>query len=108
MPVEPLIQQNQIVPNNSPLFTPAVVGTTAAQVIGSNAQRRGITFANPSSTVILYLAPVGNAIVAGQGVPLLPGAVFAIAASGNLQTNCGWQAVAASGGSNNLTILEFV
>lgn len=104
----PLIQQNILLTNPSPIGTYPVVGTSAAQVIGANPVRRGIIFANPSNSVILYLAPVGTVIAAGVGVPLLPGAVFQIMADENVQVNCAWQAVAASGASNNLTILEFV
>ena len=103
----PQIQQNQIIPNPSPLFT-SVALTTAntPSVIGINATRRGITFANPSATQTIYLAPAGTAIAVGQGIPLFPGAVFPITAQGNLQVNCAWQAIAS--GACNLSILEFV
>jgi hypothetical protein len=104
---EPQIQQNQIIPIASPLFM-SVALTTAnnPSVIGSNAQRRGIIFGNPSATQTIYLAPIGSAIAANQGIPLFPGATLPIMAQGNFQINCGWQAIAS--GNCNLTILEFV
>lgn len=104
---EPLIQQNQIIPIASPVFT-SVALTTAnnPSVIGTNAQRRGITFGNPSATQTIYLAPAGSAIAVNQGLPLFPGATLPIMAQGNYQINCGWQAIAS--GNCNLTILEFV
>lgn len=104
---EPQIQQNQIIPIPSPVFT-SVALTTAnnPNVIGTNANRRGITFGNPSATQTIYLAPAGSAITTNQGLPLFPGATLPIMAQGNFQINCGWQAIAS--GNCNLTILEFV
>lgn len=104
---EPLIQQNQIVPNASPSATLTTVGTAPVQVIGSNPARRGISFSNPSATATIYLAPAGAVLSAGLGVPLLPGAEKTWVASGNFQINCGWEAIASAPGSP-LTILEFV
>jgi hypothetical protein len=104
---EPQIQQNQIIPIPSPVFTSVALTTAnSPSVLGTNAQRRGITFANPSATQTIYIAPAGTAIAVGQGIPLFPGASFPIMAQGNFQINCGWQAIAS--GSCNLTILEFV
>lgn len=104
---EPLIQQNQIIPIASPLFSSvALTGALTPNVIGSNPQRRGIIFGNPSATQTIYLAPAGSAITANQGIPLFPGATLPIMAQGNFQINCGWQAIAS--GNCNLTILEFV
>ncbi len=103
----PQIQQNQIIPNESPLFTSVALTTAnSPNVIGKNSTRRGIIFGNPSATQTIYLAPAGSAIAANQGIPLFPGATLPIMAQGNLQTNCGWQAIAS--GNCNLTILEFV
>ena len=103
----PQIRQNQIIPNVSPNCTLATVGTAAAQIIGSNIVRRGITFANPSATATVWIAPAGVALLANTGIPLFPGATFAIQASGDYQANCAWQAIASAPGSP-LTILEFV
>ena|ERR1700723_4221656 len=104
---EPLIQQNQIIPIASPVFTSVPLTTAnSPNVIGTNAQRRGITFANPSATQTIYLAPAGSAIIVGQGVPLFPGASLPMMSQGNFQINCAWQAIAT--GNCNLTILEFV
>ena len=103
----PLIQQNQIIPNASPLFTSVALTTgNTPSVIGVNPMRRGITFANPSADKTIYLAPAGSAIAQGQGLPLFPGASISLMAAGNYQLNCAWQAIAS--GSCNLTILEFV
>ena len=103
----PQIQQNQIIPNASPLFTSVALTTAnSPSVIGTNPNRRGITFANPSPTQTIYLAPAGGAIAQGQGLPLFPGASISLMAQGNYQINCAWQAIAS--GSCNLTILEFV
>lgn len=105
---EPLIQVNQIVPNPSPLWTDANVSNAgAAQVIGANIQRRGLMFANPGSQ-ILYVAPVGAALAIGHGVPIFPGAEPLWIARENFQINVAWQAIAAAGTTNVLTILEFV
>src|ERR1700731_3969627 len=105
--VAPQIQQNQIIPIPSPVFT-SVALTTAntPNVIGVNVNRRGIIFGNPGAPATIYLAPAGSAIAANQGLPLFPGATLPIWAEGNRQINCGWQAIAS--GNCNLTILEFV
>jgi uncharacterized protein (DUF2345 family) len=103
----PMIEQNQIIPNASPLFTSVALTTAnSPSVIGSNTRRRGIIFGNPHASAIIYLAPAGAAIAAAQGIPLFPGATLTIMAQGNFQINCAWQAIASA--NCNLTILEFV
>jgi hypothetical protein len=103
----PMIQQNQIIPNPSPLFTSvALTAVNTPSVIGVNIRRRGIIFGNPHASAIIYLAPAGSAIAAAQGIPLFPGATLPIMAQDNFQINCAWQAIAS--GNCNLTILEFV
>jgi hypothetical protein len=103
----PQIQQNQIIPIPSPLFTSVpLTGANSPSVIGPNPNRRGITFGNPSATQTIYLAPAGSAIAVGQGLPMFPGASIPMMSQGNYQINCAWQAIAS--GNCNLTILEFV
>jgi hypothetical protein len=100
-----LDEPNQIIPVLAPAGTFPMVGMTAAQVIGPNPNRLSLFFANPG-TQIIYLAPLGPPIVAGQGLPLYPDDTLSFVADGNFRITCGWQAVAGSGTSNNLTVLE--
>lgn len=86
------------------------LGTTMAQVVGGNPARVSITFHNPG-TISVYVAPTVNA----QGAPFTPmggalGGAFLIL-SGGLLTLTGevqtpWQAMAASGSNQPLTITE--
>ncbi|HEX4043275.1 MAG TPA: hypothetical protein VHY10_16375 [Xanthobacteraceae bacterium] len=107
---EPLVRLNQIVPNSSPLWTDASVNSTGTPptVIAANQTRRGLMFANPGN-VTIYVAPAnGNPLAIGHGIPVLPQGAPLFIAQGDFQVNCAWQAIAASGSGNVLTILEFV
>jgi hypothetical protein len=86
------------------------LGTVALQVIGPNAYRSMITFANPG-TVTVYVAPLLNA----QGAAFTPslaalGGTFPVFAGGLLtltgECQTGWQAFAASGTNNPFTVSE--
>jgi hypothetical protein len=86
------------------------VGTSPAQVVGANPQRQSITFTNPG-TVNLYIAPM----VTAAGVALVPslaalGGCFIVFPGGFLvitgECQGAFQALAASGASNPLTVME--
>jgi hypothetical protein len=86
------------------------VGTGVAQVVAQNAQRQTLTFANPG-TVTVYVGPTkdanGNTITPtlaalGGTFPVFAGGLLVIA--GECQQ--AWQALAASGASNPLTVME--
>jgi hypothetical protein len=86
------------------------IGTAAAQVIAANPSRRKITFHNPG-TVNVYVAMLVNA----QGAAFTPtlaalGGTFLIYPGNTLpfdgEVQVAWQALAASGSTNPLTIME--
>lgn len=106
----PTAQLRLNVPVVSPNGTSVVVGTSSVAAIGYNQNRRGIIFINPSATVTLYVCPANQVAVAGQGVPILPQGqqTFISDPNTNVSFNCGWNAIAQSGGSNSLTVLELL
>lgn len=109
--VLPRIQQNVQVAIISPVgIAVNNLGTSSLSVIGANANRRAITFSNPGG-VNVYICPdnlvANNATLGGMFV-LFPGGEKTIIAEGNINVNCGWNAIAASGSNNPLTILEYV
>ena len=102
--------QNYEVPLiNSPTASIALVSTVSIQVIGSSIARRGVIFFNPG-TVTLYVTPGNIPAVIGQGVPILPGAQqpFINSSDNIIQYLCSWNAIAASGSNNVLTIFEML
>lgn len=107
--VLPTIEQNYAVQTTSPSASTALLATVSTQVIGANIARRGIRFFNPG-TVIIYVCPANIAAVIGQGIPILPGGgYFDFIGDGKLiNYNCAWNAIAASGSNNPLTILELL
>lgn len=90
----------------SPISTLQTVGTSALAVVSFNANRRGISFHNsdPTNNSTIFLAPATIAI--GQGLVLVPGQSVYISA--DLGCNSGWTAIAGTGSSNKLMILEYV
>lgn len=107
--VLPTIQQNLSVQISSPNGSIALVSNFSAQVIGSNAARRGIIFINPSTTVTIYVVPANQAAVIGQGIPILPQGQQSFIGDGKLiNYNCGWNAIASGGANNPLEILELL
>lgn len=86
------------------------LGTSAITVIGPNQYRAALSFHNPG-TVIVYVAPLLNA----QGIAFTPtlsalGGCWQIGPGSTLslvgETQYGWQAFAATGSSNPLTVME--
>lgn len=86
------------------------LGTSAQTVIGPNPQRTSLTFHNPG-TNIFYVAPLLNA----QGQSFTPtlsalGGTFEIGPGATIvlqgETQFGWQALAAAGSNNPLTVME--
>jgi hypothetical protein len=90
------------------------ISTTPQQVLGGVAARRKITFHNPG-TVDIFIAPVTVAGANGSDTPLTPttialGGCLRVYANGGTLEISGecqkpWQALAASGSTNPLTIL---
>jgi hypothetical protein len=85
------------------------LGTTAAQIIGTNGQRQSILFQNPGAATA-YVAPMLTA----TGAPLVVSSAalagcFQLIAGASLSLNgecqCAWQAFSATSGSP-LSILE--
>ncbi len=86
------------------------VGTTFAQVVGSNSFRQSLTFHNPG-TVAVYVGPTTTATGAanaptlsalGGAFQILPGAFFVVTG----ECTQAWGALAASGTTNPLTVME--
>jgi hypothetical protein len=83
-------------------LTVVSVGTTSLLAIAANSARLGLIFHNPNpSGNNLWVTNLSTA-VANQGILVLPGDRVAI------PSNCGWTAVAGTGSSNNLVIVELV
>lgn len=86
---------------SAPTF--ATVGVTSAQVLASNASRKGLVFVNTSSNNISF--GIGsNAAVLNSGITLTPNGVW-VSDEYNFVTSA-INAIAA-GASSNLTIQEF-
>lgn len=81
------------------------VGSTSATAVVFNAQRRAISFhnSNPTGTTI-WVMPATTAVI-GWGIPIVPGGDYVV--DNFLGTNVVWNAIAA-GGTNVLTVLEYV
>lgn len=105
MPLASLNQGSSIL---SPRASGILLGTGSVPAIGSNAQRRGITFHNPG-TVNLAVCPANLAAAIGAGsIILLPGQTRTYQAKpkSRIRINCGWNAIAQSSSNNPLTVLE--
>lgn len=110
---EPFIEQNYIVPITGGKTTAVTtLGTASVQVIAQDLKRRKITFCNPNiaSNIVVYVCQSKDAsgsnlaAVAGGGSwPIFPGAVFSF--EGDVAASA-WNAIAASGSNNGLTIMS--
>jgi hypothetical protein len=109
MSTAPTIQQNMNIQITSPNGSTVLLGTVSATAIGPNANRRGLRFYNPG-TVTIYICPANIPAVIGQGIPILPGGgpVDFIGDGRLINYNSGWNAIAASGAANPLTVLELL
>lgn len=111
---EPLAPQTYLVPNVGGITLAANnIGTAGAQVIGTDPQRKSISFGNPNVTgavallVFQMLDANGNALSPtfaspGGGWPVLPGGILKF--TGDVQG--AWGAVAASGGANGISVMS--
>lgn len=87
---------------SSPAFTNATVGTSSLLVIAANSSRINIAFHSPNPAAAnMWVVPSAATAVAGQGVLVLPGGTVLI------PSTCAWNAIATSGSSNMLTVLEW-
>jgi len=106
----PTISQNLNVPIVSPVGSLVDVGTSSILVIDVNPSRHGIIFSNPTG-VNIWVCPSNVVTVSGRGVLIPPGGLpisFLGDPSQGITFNCGWNAIAASGSGNYLTILELL
>jgi hypothetical protein len=91
----------------SPMGTLAKVGTSSISVIGANASRRGIIFANPSETRTITLVPGNQVAVSGKGILIKPLGERWFFGDGKLiKFNSAWNAIADDGADNPLEIIE--
>lgn len=102
---QPTNRQNYAVQNMAPLGSTAFVGTSSAGVLAPDPDRPGVIFANPGTGTI-WLSPSNQPAVAGQGIPLLPGATLRFISDRLVSYTCGWNAIAASGSANPLAIID--
>jgi hypothetical protein len=90
-------------------LSPSLVGASSVSVAAPNLQRAGLFVFNPSATVTLWVSPTGTpAAVNGTGsiaIQPLQGQMFG-PPNTPVWTN-GMSAIASSGGSNVIGILEF-
>lgn len=95
----------------SPAAIPTPTVSNASRLVASaNLSRAGLYVFNPSSTITLWVAPLGtNAVVNGAGsiaIQPLQGLMFGPPGPLPAWTN-GMNAIASSAGSNNIVLLEF-
>jgi|SRR6185437_3117048 len=90
------------------------ITTSPALVLPANPSRQSVTFHNPG-TVDIYVAPTTLITNGSQSnfapSPSILGGTFLIYANGGSLTvtgecQCGWQAFAATGSTNFLTVME--
>lgn len=93
-------------PSPSALTTPTV-GGSSVQVASPNLQRAGLFVFNPSATVTLWVMPLGTAAVVGNGIAIQPQQWQMFGPPNTTQWTAGMNAIASSGGSNVIVILEF-
>lgn len=86
---------------SSPTF--ATVGVASAQAVASNANRKGLTLVNTSSSTI-YLAFGGATAVIGSGTPIRPYGSFSMS---EYDYTTGAVNAIATGASSNLTVQEY-
>lgn len=105
MAFSPLADLAYDVPVLGPIGIAATLGSSSpVQVLPADNSRRGVIFANVG-TQIIRVAPVGA--LSGGGILIYPQEEEAIFADAELHVNCAWNAIADSGTSNPLTILNF-
>lgn len=82
------------------------LSTASMQVIAASTVRRAMTFfnSNPSGQNI-WVVPANVSAVINQGIPIAAGSSYATPAS--VDNNAAWNAIAATGSTNVLTIIEF-
>jgi hypothetical protein len=105
----PVMQQNMDIDIASPNgFGSTTLTTVSSQIIGSNANRRGILFHNAGTQQkAVCPANLAASFVAGS-VILLPKQELRIEARGKVRINCGFNAATANNSDGSLTGLEFV
>jgi hypothetical protein len=82
------------------------LSTSSVQVIGSSTVRRGLSFFQPNpSGVNIWLMPGNLTAVANEGILLIPGSSWSVPTE--FSSSAAWNAIAATGSSNVLTIVEF-
>ncbi len=103
---------------NSTILAFNNVGTSPAQIIGVNPNRKKITFHNPGTVdVVVFPLTVLQNTPGGASVPLVPttlalGGGFRVFGNGGeiaregQAAKQGWQALSVSGGGNPLTVME--
>lgn len=99
-----------------PYTYPVTVGTSSAQVIGTNTARKRIEFVNPNATATVAVCPTISrsatptitCTVNGAGsITLLPYASYRVDGVGNIpQVNSAWNGIASAPGSA-LTVFEW-
>lgn len=82
------------------------LSTSSLQVIAASTTRRAMTFFNPNpSGNNIWVVPANVSAVINQGILIVPGGDFPTPAS--VDNNAAWNAIAATGSTNVLTIIEF-
>jgi hypothetical protein len=91
----------------SPVATlQTAIGTSGLLIVPFRASRRAISFFNSNtSNTTIWVSPLAMS-TAGLGVPIAAGSSYTI--TPDLCSNCGWTAIAATGTTNTMLILEFV
>ena len=96
-------------PSPNALVTP-FVSNTSVQVTGFNLTRAGLYVFNPSSTITLWVSPLGTAATVNGAFSVtiqpLQGVMFG--PPGMPAWTNGMNAVASSAGSNVISILEYL
>lgn len=99
-----------------PYTYPITVGTSSAQIIGTNTARKRIEFYNPNATALVAVCPTISRVassaitctVNGAGsITLLPYQSYRVDGVGQIpQVNSAWNAIA-NGAGSALTVFEW-
>lgn len=95
-------------PSPNSVFS-GTVSNTSIQVAAPNPQRIGLQVYNPSSTVTLWVAPLGTvAVVSGSGSIAIQPLQFVMFGPPNTPNwTQGMNAIASTGGANPCTVYEY-
>jgi hypothetical protein len=92
-----------------PTFTQVPIAGADQLLIAANPQRKGLIFANPSATAILYIVPqplTGSAVTAAVNTGIALPALGGFIQIDTLKCSCAWRVFASAAGT--CSVLEWI